>query len=421
MKVLIIGGGGREHALAWKLSHSPRVKKIFCAPGNAGIAGLAECVDINAENVPAILDLARQHKFDLTVVGPEAPLVAGLVDALEREGFPVFGPRQRAAAIEGSKVLAKEIMQKYNIPTARYTVFEDAGPAREYIRHNGAPCVIKADGLAAGKGVVVAEDEQTALAAVDYIIKQKAFGAAGNRIVVEECLRGEEASLLAFTDGENVVPMLPAQDHKQVYDNDSGPNTGGMGAYAPAPVITPELQREVVDKIMLPTVRALAAEDRPYRGVLYAGLMVTDQGPRVLEFNARFGDPEAQPIMMLLQSDLVDVMEALLAGELNKLKLDWYDGASVCVVLASQGYPGAYRKGEIITGLDSLPDNVVAFHSGTAMKGNRVITAGGRVIGITARAASIPEAIDLAYRGVAKVHFNGMHYRKDIGKKALVK
>ncbi|MBF7081923.1 phosphoribosylamine--glycine ligase [Desulfallas sp. Bu1-1] len=421
MKVLIVGGGGREHALAWKLSRSPRVKKIFCAPGNAGIAELAECVNINAENVPAILDLARQHKFDLTVVGPEAPLVAGLVDAMEKEGFPVFGPRQRAAEIEGSKVLAKEIMQKYSIPTARHAVFEDAEAAQEYIKKTGAPCVIKADGLAAGKGVIVAEDEQTALSAVHYIMKQRAFGAAGNRVVVEECLRGEEASMLAFTDGENVVPMIPAQDHKQVYDNDCGPNTGGMGAYAPAPVITPELRQEVVDKILIPTVRGLAAEDRPYRGVLYAGLMITDRGPQVLEFNARFGDPEAQPIMMMLQSDLVDVIEALLAGELNKINIGWNDGASVCVVLTSQGYPGEYRKGEIISGLDNLPENVVAFHSGTALKGNRVVTAGGRVIGITARAASIPEAIELAYQGVSKVHFNDMHYRKDIGKKALAR
>jgi phosphoribosylamine--glycine ligase len=397
------------------------VKKIFCAPGNAGIAELAECVNINAENVPAILDLARQHKFDLTVVGPEAPLVAGLVDAMEKEGFPVFGPRQRAAEIEGSKVLAKEIMQKYSIPTARHAVFEDAGAAQEYIKKTGAPCVIKADGLAAGKGVIVAEDEQTALSAVHYIMKQRAFGAAGNRVVVEECLRGEEASMLAFTDGENVVPMIPAQDHKQVYDNDCGPNTGGMGAYAPAPVITPELRQEVVDKILIPTVRGLAAEDRPYRGVLYAGLMITDRGPQVLEFNARFGDPEAQPIMMMLQSDLVDVIEALLAGELNKINIGWNDGASVCVVLASHGYPGEYRKGEIISGLDNLPENVVAFHSGTALKGNRVVTAGGRVIGITAMAASIPEAIELAYQGVSKVHFNGMHYRKDIGKKALAR
>ncbi|WP_347491350.1 phosphoribosylamine--glycine ligase [Desulfoscipio sp. XC116] len=419
MKVLIVGGGGREHALAWKISQSPRVKKIFCAPGNAGIAQLAECVDIKDNNIPAIIDLVRREKIDLTVVGPEVPLVAGLVDALEKEGYPVFGPRQRAAEIEGSKVLAKEIMQKYAIPTARYAVFENARQAKDYIKRLAGPCVVKADGLAAGKGVIVAEDEQTALAAVNDIMESKIFGAAGRRVLVEECLRGEEASMLAFTDGEHVVPMPAAQDHKQVYDNDMGPNTGGMGAYAPAPVLNPELRQQVLEKVMIPTVRGMAAEDRPYRGVLYAGLMMTDKGPQVLEFNARFGDPETQPLLMMLQSDLVDVMEALLAGELNKVNLRWHDGACVCVVLASGGYPGSYGKGEVITGLADLPDNVAAFHAGTALKGNQVVTAGGRVLGITARAAGIPEAIELAYQGVSRVRFSGMHYRKDIGKKAI--
>lgn len=419
MKVLIVGGGGREHALAWKLSQSPRVKKIFCAPGNAGIASLAECVDIKADNIPAIIDLARREKIDLTLVGPEAPLVAGLVDALKKEGFPVFGPQQRAAEIEGSKVLAKEIMQKYNIPTAEYAVFEDSHDAKKYIQDIGVPCVVKADGLAAGKGVIVAEDEQTALSAIDAILEKKVFGSAGNRVVIEECLLGEEASMLAFTDGEHVVPMIGAQDHKQVYDNDKGSNTGGMGAYAPAPILSPALQLEVMEKVMIPTVRGMAAEGRPYQGVLYAGLMITEKGPQVLEFNARFGDPETQPIMMMLKSDLVDVIEALLAGDLKKEGLSWYDGTSVCVVLAAGGYPGAYRNGEIINGLNEMPDNVVAFHAGTGLKGDKIVTAGGRVLGITARAASIPEAIELAYKGVTKVHFNGMHYRKDIGKKAL--
>lgn len=419
MKVLIVGGGGREHALAWKINQSSRVKKIFCAPGNAGIAQLAECVDIKDSNIPAIVDLVRREKIDLTIVGPEAPLVAGLVDNLEKEGYPVFGPRQRAAEIEGSKVLAKDIMYKYGIPTARYAVFDNAQKARDYIKQLGGPCVVKADGLAAGKGVIVAGDEQTALAAVNDIMESKVFGAAGNRVVVEECLQGEEVSLLAFTDGEHVVPMLAAQDHKQVYDNDTGPNTGGMGAYAPAPVLTPELTGQVLEKVMIPAVRGMAAEDRPYRGVLYAGLMMTEQGPQVLEFNARFGDPETQPLLMMLESDLVDVMEALLAGELNKVNLRWYDGACVCVVLASGGYPGPYGKGEVITGLDDLPADVVAFHAGTAYKGGQVVTAGGRVLGITARAAGIPEAIELAYQGVSRVKFNGMHYRRDIGKKAV--
>jgi len=419
VKVLIVGGGGREHALAWKFSLSPRVKKIFCAPGNAGIAALAECVNIQSDNVPAILDLVRSEKIDLTVVGPEAPLVAGLVDALEHEGYPVFGPRRKAAEIEGSKVLAKEIMLKYDIPTAWYGVFDNAEQAASYIKKIGGPCVVKADGLAAGKGVIVAEDVDTALASVDLIMKQRAFGAAGDRIIVEECLRGEEASILAFTDGEHVIPMLPAQDHKRVYDDDRGPNTGGMGAYAPAPVMTAALQKEALEKILIPTVRGMAAEGRPYRGILYAGLMITDRGPYVLEYNARFGDPEAQPILMMLESDLADVLEALLAGELNQVDLRWNSGASVCVVLSSGGYPGNYRKGDIITGLHDMPENVMAFHAGTGLKGNQVVTAGGRVLGITALAENIPAAINLAYQGVSKVHYEGMHYRKDIGKKAL--
>lgn len=419
MKVLIVGGGGREHALAWKFSRSPRVKKIFCAPGNAGIAALAECANINAEDIPAIVNLVRSEKIDLTVVGPEAPLVAGLVDALEKEGYPVFGPRKRAAEIEGSKVLAKEIMLKNDIPTAWYAVFDDAAKAAGYIRKIDGACVVKADGLAAGKGVIVAPDASTALEAVNMIMKDKAFGAAGDRIVVEEYLRGQEASVLAFTDGEHVVPMLPAQDHKQVFDDDRGPNTGGMGAYAPAPLINDALQKHVLEKILVPTVRGMAEEGRPYRGVLYAGIMLTEKGPFVLEYNARFGDPEAQPILMMLESDLADVLEALLAGELHKVDLRWHSGASVCVVLAAGGYPGSYRKGEVVTGLDKMPENVLAFHAGTGIENDRVVTAGGRVLGITALAEDIPAAIDLAYRGVSQVQFAGMHHRKDIGKKAL--
>jgi len=420
LKVLVIGGGGREHALVWKFSHSPRVKKIFCAPGNAGIAALAECVDLKPEDLPGIIALVRREKIDLTVVGPEAPLVAGLVDALEQEGYPVFGPRQRAAEIEGSKVLAKEIMLKYNIPTARYGVFDDPARAIDYIKKTGAPCVVKADGLAAGKGVIVAEDQATALGAVDLMMKQRAFGAAGERIIIEELLRGEEASILAFTDGEKVIPLLPAQDHKRVNDNDDGPNTGGMGAYAPAPIMTDSLRQTALEKILLPTVRGMAAEDRPYRGVIYAGLMITERGPYVLEYNARFGDPEAQPILMMLESDLADILEGLLAGELDEANLRWHNGASVCVVLAAGGYPGDYRKGDVISGLEQMPDNVVAFHAGTALKTNRTVAAGGRVLGVTSLAENIPAAIDLAYQGVAKINFTGMHYRKDIGQKALL-
>ena len=419
MKVLIVGGGGREHALAWKISQTPRIKKIFCAPGNAGIAQIAECVNIKDNDLPAIIDLVKREKIDLTVIGPEVPLVEGLADALAKEGYPVFGPRQRGAQIEGSKVLAKNLMAQYSIPTAKYAVFEQAGEAREYIEQLNGPCVVKADGLAAGKGVIVAQDRQTAFSAISEIMEYQAFGIAGQKVVVEELLQGEEVSLLAFVDGEHVLSMLPAQDHKQVYDNDQGPNTGGMGAYAPAPVLTNELKQQVLDTIMLPMVKGLAAEDRFYQGVLYVGLMMTAQGPKVLEFNARFGDPETQPLMMMLQSDLVDVMESVISGELNKINLSWHKGAGVCVVLASGGYPGPYCTGEVITGLANIPEQTAVFHAGTAFRGSKIVTAGGRVLGVTARAETIHQAIELAYQSVAPIKFDGLHYRTDIGAKAV--
>ncbi|OAT80328.1 phosphoribosylamine--glycine ligase [Desulfotomaculum copahuensis] len=421
MRILVVGGGGREHALVWKLRQSPRVKKLFCAPGNAGIAGLAECVDIAAENIPGLLDFARREHIDLTVIGPEGPLTMGIADSFSEAGRPVFGPSARAAAIEGSKVLAKEIMAEYGIPTARYRSFTDPAPAADYIRETGAPCVVKADGLAAGKGVIVCSTVDEALQAVDTIMNRRAFGAAGARVVVEECLTGQEVSVLAFTDGETVAPMLPAQDHKTVFDGDRGPNTGGMGAYAPAPVCTPEIFRFAREQILIPVVRAMAAAGRPYRGVLYAGLILTADGPKVLEFNARFGDPEAQPVLMLLESDLVDIMEAVLAGRLAGMKIRWRPGAAVCVVLSAAGYPGAYRKGDQISGLEHTPPGVAVFHAGTAFQAGRVVTAGGRVLGVTAVAADIPEAIKLAYTAVEGIHFEGMHYRRDIGRKALTR
>jgi len=420
MRILVVGGGGREHALVWKLRQSPRVTEIFCAPGNAGIARLAECVDIAAEDIPGLLDFARRREIDLTVVGPEGPLTRGIVDSFSEAGRRIFGPTARAAAIEGSKVLAKEIMKKYGIPTARYEVFDHAPAAAAYIRRHGAPCVVKADGLAAGKGVIVCRTVDEALQAVETIMVERAFGAAGDRVVVEECLTGQEVSVLAFTDGETVVPMVPAQDHKQVFDGDRGPNTGGMGAYAPAPVCTPEIYRLAREEILLPMVRAMAAEGRPYRGVLYAGLMVTPHGPRVLEFNARFGDPEAQPVLMLLESDLVAIMEAVLEGRLAETPVRWRPGAAVCVVLAAGGYPGAYRRGDPIDGLDAVPPGVEVFHAGTARQDGRVVTAGGRVLGVTAAAGDIPAAIALAYAGVERIHFPDMHFRRDIGRKALV-
>lgn len=419
MKVLVIGGGGREHALVWKLAQSPRVTKIFCAPGNAGIEGLAECVQIAVEDIKGFTEFALREAIDLTVVGPEAPLTLGAVDAFEEAGLRVFGPSARAAAIEGSKVVAKEIMAKYNIPTAGYASFDNAREAEDYIRRLGAPCVVKADGLAAGKGVIVAGTVEEALAAVRLIMSDRAFGTAGDKVVIEEFLTGEEVSILAFTDGETVIPMLPAQDHKQVYDGDRGPNTGGMGAYSPAPVCTPETYRFALEKILVPTVRAMAAEGRPYRGVIYAGLMVTADGPKVLEFNARFGDPEAQPVLMMLETDLVDIMEAVIENRLNEIKIEWKNGAAICVVLASGGYPGSYARGDVIHGLDHVPPGVVVFHAGTALRDGQVVTSGGRVLGVTASGEDIPAAIELAYQGVGAISFKGMHYRRDIGQKAL--
>lgn len=419
MKVLVVGGGGREHALCWKISQSPRVSEIYCAPGNAGISGIARCVDIKASDIRGLVEFARGEKIDLTVVGPEDPLTRGLVDAMEESGLRVFGPLARAAAIEGSKALAKDIMSRYGIPTAGYQAFHSQDEAEKYIKSINGPCVVKADGLAAGKGVIVAKDTAEALAAVRQIMAGRAFGSAGDTVVVEELLEGEEVSILAFTDGETVVPMLPAQDHKQVYDGDRGPNTGGMGAYAPAPVCTPGIYNFALEKVLYPMVRAMAAEGRPYRGVLYAGLMVTERGPMVLEFNARFGDPEAQPVLMMLRTDLVDIMEAVIDRKLDRIRVEWNPGASVCVVLASGGYPGEYENGLEIYGLDRVPEGVTVFHAGTALKDGRVVTAGGRVLGVTAAGDDIQAAISLAYRGVEPISFEGMHCRSDIGMKAV--
>ncbi len=421
MKVLIIGGGGREHALAWKVAQSPRVTRIYCAPGNGGMTGVAECVPVMAEDTNALVEFARQNAIDLTLVGPEAPLVAGVVDAFLQAGLSIFGPTARAAALEGSKAMAKELMAKYNIPTARYAVFDSPDQARRHIEKTGAPCVVKADGLAAGKGVVVAMDEATAFQAVEEIMEKRVFGAAGAQVVVEEFMEGEEVSLLALTDGERVVPLLPAQDHKRVFNDDQGPNTGGMGAYCPAPVYTAELHQLTMEQILLPTVRGMAREGRPYRGMLYAGLMITKDGPKVLEYNARFGDPETQPLMMMLQSDLVDAVEGVLSGRLDPSMVQWYPGAAVCVVMAAGGYPGPYTKGLPITGLDLVPPEVAVFHAGTAIANGQVVTAGGRVLGVTARGHDIASAIEAAYRGVKAISFQGAHYRTDIGHRALTR
>lgn len=421
MKVLVIGSGGREHALVWKLKQSPRVKQVFCAPGNAGIAQDALCVDIKADDIPSLLAFAKEEKIDLTVVGPEAPLLAGVVETFQENGLKIFGPRKRAAEIEGSKALAKEIMVKYGIPTGGYAEFTDSVKAAAYIKENGAPIVVKADGLAAGKGVVVAMDEQTALDAVKMMMEDKVFGDSGSKIILEEFLDGEEVSVLAFSDGVHVVPMASSQDHKRIFDGDRGPNTGGMGAYSPAPVYTPELADFTLKNVLQPVIRGMTAEGRTYTGVIYAGLIVTKEGPKVLEFNARFGDPETQPILTRLETDLVDIIEAILDGKLDTIEIKWRPEAAVCVVLASGGYPGSYDKGMPINGLKEASADAVVFHAGTAQKDKSFVTSGGRVLGVTALGRDIATAITKAYQAVEKISFSGMQYRKDIGKKALDK
>ncbi|MDD4588138.1 MAG: phosphoribosylamine--glycine ligase [Heliobacteriaceae bacterium] len=427
MKVLVVGGGGREHALVWKLRQSPRVAEIFCAPGNAGIAGLATCIDIKAEDITGLLTFAWQQGIDLTVVGPEAPLTAGIVDTFTAHGLLIFGPSRAAAQIEGSKTFAKTLMAKYNIPTSAYGVFTGTGPAYAFIdelaasRQSGPPCVVKADGLAAGKGVIVAADVAEAKVAVRAMLEEGAFGEAGRQVVVEEFLAGEEVSILLFTDGEHMIPMVSSQDHKRVFDGDRGPNTGGMGAYSPAPVYTPALAREVEETILWPTVKALRAEGCVYSGVLYAGLMITATGPKVLEYNARFGDPETQPVLLRLETDLVDIIQAVLERRLAAQPVEWSTDAAVCVVQAAAGYPGSYEKGQVIYGLDQVLPGVEIFQAGTALRDDRVVTNGGRVLGITAQAPGIKAAIELAYRQVAQTGFNGMHCRKDIGRRALAR
>ncbi|MCX5915773.1 MAG: phosphoribosylamine--glycine ligase [Deltaproteobacteria bacterium] len=423
MKVLVVGSGGREHALVWKIAQSPRVGKIYCAPGNAGIAQMAECLSISAEDVKGLTAWAEKEKIDLTVVGPEAPLTLGMVDVFRARGLRVFGPSQKGAEIEGSKAFTKELMKKYGIPTGESETFTDPAAAIKYIKGKGAPLVVKADGLAAGKGVIICRTVEEALSALDLILVQKAFGAAGAKVVVEEFLEGEEASFLAFTDGETVLPLPTSQDHKAIYDNDQGPNTGGMGAYSPAPVVTEKVHREAMEKIMIPTVRGMAREGKKYQGVLYAGLMIKDEKPKVLEFNARFGDPEAQPLLMRMKGDLIPVLEATIDGKLSHHKMELEDRSSVCVVLASGGYPGPYEKGKVISGLQEAARvrDAFVFHAGTALKEGKVVTNGGRVLGVTALGNGIQEAIERAYEAVAKISWEGAYYRKDIGHKALAR
>ncbi len=423
MKVLVVGGGGREHALVWKIAQSPRVKKIFCAPGNAGIAKLANCVPIGAAEIDKLLAFARDEKIDLTVVGPEDPLSKGIVDQFEAAGMRVFGASQKAARIESSKSFAKAIMEKYGIPTATGRTFTRLAQAQAYVKKMGAPLVVKADGLAAGKGVIVCSTEKMALDALKQIMVDREFGAAGDRVVVEECLVGEEASFLAFTDGKTVLPLPSSQDHKPVFDDDKGLNTGGMGAYSPAPVVDGYLHQRIMSEVMIPMVKGMAAEGCPYKGVLYAGLMIDRDAIKVLEFNGRFGDPEAQPLLIRLQNDIIPVIEAIIDERLDTCRLEIDPRASVCVVMASGGYPGKYNKGLAITGIDAANrmKDVVVFHAGTRLEGKQILSDGGRVLGVTALGDTVELAIKKAYQAVAKIDWKDVHYRSDIGKKALVR
>ncbi|MHC4248833.1 MAG: phosphoribosylamine--glycine ligase [Planctomycetota bacterium] len=420
MKILVVGGGGREHAFVWSFARSERVEKVYCAPGNAGTAEIAENLDIQVDDLDGLARFARRERIDLTVVGPEMPLVAGIVARFEREDLKIFGPSKQAAELEGSKVFCKNLMRRHGIPSAEYQVFEDLDKARAYIEGRGEKLVVKADGLAAGKGVIVCDTPEEALAAAERVLGGE-FGAAGARLVVEERLRGEEASILALTDGTTIAPLASSQDHKAALDGDKGPNTGGMGAYSPAPVVTPEVMERVISDVLVPTVHAMKKEGRPYKGVLYAGVMVTEQGPKVLEFNVRMGDPETQPLLVRLKTDLATLLEAVVDGRLEEMELEWDERPAVCVVMASGGYPGNCEKGREISGLEAageVPDTVV-FHAGTAEKDGKVVTAGGRVLGVTSLGDTIEKAIGRAYEAVGLIGWKEVHYRRDIGAKAI--
>ncbi len=419
MKVAVIGGGGREHTLAWKLSQSLNVEKLYAIPGSAAMAEIATCVSIPLSDLEGIADYCVQEGIDMLVVGPEVPLTEGLADICQAKGLAVFGPNKAAAQMEGSKVFAKNLMKKYHVPTAAYASFTDGEAAKQYIHEQGAPIVVKADGLAAGKGVVVAQTEEEAIDAVNAMMEDHIFGASGGRIVIEECMVGEEASLLTFVDGKTIVPMISAQDHKRIFDNDEGPNTGGMGAYAPAPVMTPALIKEVEDTILRPTIEGLRQEGITYQGCLYAGLMITAKGPKVVEFNCRFGDPETQAVLPLLDSDLAEIMYACTQGKLRPDMVQWKPASACCVIMASAGYPASSHKGDVIEGLDALDKDAMVFHSGTAKKDGSYVTNGGRVLGVTAVAPTLQEAIGKAYKNVHAIHFDGQQVRSDIGAKGL--
>lgn len=421
MKVLVVGGGGREHALCWKISQSPLVTAVYCAPGNVGISDHATCVDIKVADIDSLVRFAKAEEIGLTIVGPEIPLSLGIVDRFQEEGLSIFGPSQAAAEIESSKAYSKNLMKKYDIPTAFFSTFDDYDEAVNWVKEVKPPLVIKADGLAAGKGVIICHAEDEALSVLDDIMNSKIFGDSGNRVVIEEFLQGEEVSFIAFTDGENVIPLESSQDHKPLLDGDEGPNTGGMGAYSPAPIVTPELHAAIMNEVMIPTVEAMKAEGREYKGILYAGLMIDGSDIKVLEFNCRFGDPEAQPLLMRMRSDIVPLMKEISTGGVAKEEIQWYDSASVCVVMASKGYPGDYKKGFEIHRIEDVNnmDGVLVFHSGTSLDDGHIVANGGRVLGVTALGSSVPDAINLVYKAVNHIDNDSLYFRTDIGKKAL--
>lgn len=422
MKILVVGGGGREHAICWKIQKSPLVEKIYCAPGNAGISSNAECIDLKADDISGLLKFAVENSIDLTVVGPELPLSLGIVDLFGKEGMKIFGPDMKAAEIESSKVFSKDLMKKYSIPTAEYEIFDKYSDAVSYIDNIEYPVVVKADGLAAGKGVFICNERQSSLNAINSIMKEKEFGESGSRVVIEEFLKGEEASFFVLTDGDNYIPLETSQDHKAIYDGDKGPNTGGMGAYSPAPVISSELMKNrILEEIAEPTLSAMKKEGRKYSGVLYIGLMISESGPKVLEYNCRLGDPETQPLLVRMDSDIVPVLDSIAGGHMEQKDIKWKENASVCVVMSSEGYPGKYEKGNEIKNIEKLEhmDDIYVFHSGTKLSDGKLVNSGGRVLGVTSLGNSIADARKKAYMAVKLVDNDFLYFRKDIGLKAL--
>ena len=415
MRVLVVGGGGREHAICWSLNKSPRVTKLYCAPGNGGISEFAQCVNISATDIDAMVSFAKDNA-DFVMVAPDDPLALGMVDAMESAGIRAFGPHKAAAKLESSKAYAKNIMEQYGIPTAKHEKFTDVDKAKAYIKEQGAPIVVKADGLALGKGVVVAYDVQTALNAVDWLLVDRTFGDSGNCVVIEECMTGPEVTILAFTDGKTIVPMISSQDHKRALTGDHGPNTGGMGAFCPSPLYTKELAEICMEKIFKPTIEAMNGEGIPFKGVLYFGLMLTSNGPRVIEYNARFGDPETQPILSLLKTDLFEIFDAIVDERLHEIEIEWNEGSACCVVIASGGYPEKYQTGYEINGLNKVPADIAVFHAGTKKSGDTLVTNGGRVLGITATGSTLSQAVERAYEGVSHINFKDAYYRTDIGR-----